>query len=109
MTEQKWQEIKGNIQDMFKVVEIDSEQLEEDGGINIEWIIFDGPLGRMRLEFESRPMIIDKKTNYSNRIGSETAVTYTYSPHERSTEFAVFKWDEGQEVWVEYSAENFLQ
>lgn len=94
---------------MFKVIELDSEHLDEDGGIDIEWVVFEGPLGLMRLEFESRPAVIDKKTNYSNRIGSESAVTYVYSETEKATTFGVFKWDEGQEVWVEYSGENFLQ
>jgi hypothetical protein len=107
MTIEKWQELKGTVQDMFTVTDLGSEHLDEDGGIDIEWLVFDGPLGKMRLEFEMRPVILDKKTNYSNRIGSETAVTYVYSETEKQTEFAAFKWDEGQEVWMEIGDGKF--
>ncbi|MCX6796769.1 MAG: hypothetical protein NTW06_04740, partial [Candidatus Falkowbacteria bacterium] len=76
MQPEKWTMIKGNIKDNFKVEDEGSEHLDEDGGIDIEFIEFHGPLGRMRLEYISQPVVIDKKTTYSRRIGSETKVDY---------------------------------
>jgi len=107
MTPEKWQNIKGNIKDNFSVEDEGATHLEDDGGIDIEYIVFKGPLGKMRLEFVSQPVVLDKKTTYSRRIGSETKVDYVYSEQERSTALHAYKWDENQEDWLEIDAANF--
>lgn len=107
MTKEKWREIIGNIKDNFKVEDEGKEHYEEGGGIDVEYIIFNGPLGRMKLEFISKPVVLDKKTKYSRRIGSETAVEYVYSPDEKSRRLKASKWDEGSDVWVEMEAKKF--
>lgn len=108
MLEEKWQAVVGNIKDNFEVEDSGSEHIDEEGGIDVEYIVFQGPLGRMRLEFVSKPMVLDKKTNYSKRIGSETQVTYVYSEDEKSTKMIAYKWDESGENWVEIEAGNFI-
>jgi hypothetical protein len=104
---EKWQEIIGNIKDNFKVEESGNEHLEDEGGVDVEYIVFDGPLGKMRLEFVSKPVILDKKTKYSNRIGSETVVDYIYSKEEKTHKLKAYKWDEALNDWVEMDAKNF--
>lgn len=104
MSPERWQEIIGNIKDNFSVIDKGSEHLTEGGGVDIEYIIFQGPLGKMRLEFISKPIIIDKKTTYSRRIGSETKVDYVYSQEEKSHLLKAYKWDEDQEEWIEIEA-----
>ncbi len=107
MTPEKWQNIIGNIKDNFSVEDEGQQQLEEEGGIEIKYIIFQGPLGRMKLEYISKPVVIDKKTTYSKRIGSETKVDYVYSPDEKSHKLTAYKWDEDDDVWVEMEAGMF--
>ena len=61
----------------------------------------------MKLEFISRPIVLDKKTKYAKRIGSQTAVEYIYSQEEKSHKLKIYKWDESQEDWLEMEAKNF--
>jgi hypothetical protein len=103
----KWQEIVGNIKDNFSVEETGKNHFEEEGGAEVEFIIFKGPLGRMKLEFIVKPVILDKKTKYSNRIGAETVVEYVYSLDEKTYKLKVYKWDEGVQDWAEMEAKNF--
>jgi hypothetical protein len=107
MLPERWQDIKGNIKDNFSVEDEGGEHLDEEGGIDIEYIVFKGPLGRMRLEFASKPVVIDKKTNYSKRIGSETKVDYIYSPEEKSHSMTAYKWNDLEDEWHEIDAGSF--
>lgn len=101
MSPEKWQQLKGQIQDQFKNIEIEQEQLPEPEQGEREIILFDGPLGKMRLEYYSRPMILDKITHGSRRIGSQPGVEYVYSPTEKVHQLKVYKWDDSQDDWLE--------
>src|SRR3989338_1734001 len=107
MSPEKWQQTVGNIKDNFKVEKKKKTNLDEAGGVDIEYIIFNGPLGRMKLEFITKPVIIDKKTKYSNRLGAETIVEYVYSPDEKSHKLKAYKWDEDVNDWLEMEAKKF--
>jgi hypothetical protein len=107
MTIEKWENIKGHIKDNFEVEGEGREHIEEGGGINVEYIEFHGPLGRMRIEFIDKPVILDKKTTYSKRIGSETGIEYVYSQTERTYHMNAYKWSEETDDWIEMEAKNF--
>jgi len=107
MSPERWQQIKGQVKDNFKVEEEGEEHEEEMGGTDIEFIIFQGPLGRMKLEFISKPVVVDKKTTYSHRIGANTKVDYVYSEDEKSHTLMAYKWDDGQASWVVMDAGSF--
>lgn len=107
MTKDRWQTILGQLKDNFEVEETGEEHVDDEGGVTIEFVIFKGPLGRMRLEFVSKPAVLDKKTTYSKRIGSETKVDYIYSKDERAETMTAYKWDDGIEEWVEMEASMF--
>lgn len=101
MTNDRWLEIRDIVKEKFGDVEAGVDQYEEEGGTTIEWLEFDGPLGSMRLEFESRPVILDKKTVGSNRMGSEAHVQYIYSPTEKTTKLYAYRFDSETEDWQE--------
>jgi len=107
MTPQKWLDIVSQIKDKFKIEEQKSRQLDDEGGITIEEVIFQGPLGRMRLEFITKPVVLDKKTTYSKRIGSSTKVDYVYSQQEKNYKLKAYRWDEVDQDWLEIEAKNF--
>ena len=107
MSPEKWEKIVGNIKDNFKVEADGKERFEDEDGLEVEYIVFAGPLGRIKLEFITRPVIIDKKTKYSNRIGAETVVEYVYSQDEKNHKLKAYKWDEALNDWLEMEAKKF--
>ncbi|MBI2459654.1 MAG: hypothetical protein HYV53_03835 [Parcubacteria group bacterium] len=107
MLPEKWREIAGQIKDNFKVEESGQEHFEDEGGADIEYLVFNGPLGRMKLEFISRPVILDKKTKYSKRLGASTVINYIYSPDEKFHKLKAYKWDEALNDWLEMEAKKF--
>ncbi len=107
MTKDKWKDILGNIKDKFEILEHEIEHLDEEGGIDIEFIVFKSPLGKVRLEYVEKPVILDKKTTYSKRIGSETKVDYIYSEEEKSRQMIAYKWNEEDDSWEEMNPNSF--
>ncbi|MDP2708902.1 MAG: hypothetical protein Q8O93_02525 [bacterium] len=107
MLPEKWQDIIGNIKDNFSVEATEKYHEEDEGGADVEYIIFKGPLGRMKLEFITKPVVLDKKTKYSNRLGAETVVEYVYSPDEKTHKLKAYKWDEALNDWLEMEAKSF--
>jgi len=107
MTNDRWQEILTQIKDSFEVEEEGTYENEEHGGTTTEFIVFNGPLGRLRLEFSSHPVLVDTKTKYSKRIGSETKVEYVYSSTEKSNTLLIYKYDEALGDWVEFKNNLF--
>ena len=107
MRPEKWENLIGDIKDKFEVEEHDKEHLDEQGGTDIEYIIFKGPLGRMKLEFITKPVILDKKTSYSRRIGSQVDIEYIYSEDEKTHRLTAYKWDTAQNEWIEIIADSF--
>lgn len=108
MMPEKWKTILGNIKDNFSVEDEGNFHIDEDGGVDIEYIEFNGPMGKIRLEFIIKPVILDKKTIYSNRIGSETKVNYVYSEDEKSHTLMAYKWSEESDDWEEMAANSFI-
>lgn len=107
MMPDKWEQIRGNIKDNFTVEDEGREHVEEEGGIDIEFIIFASPIGRVKLEYLTKPLVLDKKTTYSKRIGSETKVEYVYSEDEKSYIFKAYKWSDENDDWIEIDSSSF--
>ena len=107
MLPEKWQEIVGKIKDSFSVEASEKRHYDEAGGTDVESIIFSGPLGRMKLEFIVKPVVLDRKTRYSNRAGQQTVIEYVYSPEEKSHKLKAYKWDEAAGDWLEMKAGKF--
>jgi len=59
------------------------------------------------LEFVSKPVILDKKTTFSKRIGSDTAVEYIYSDTEKNQHLIAYTWSEAEDNWKEIDAKSF--
>ena len=106
MTLEKWQQIKGQILDGFKDAEIENQDLEEPEKGKKEIIIFNGPLGQMKIEFITKPVLLDKRTHGSRRIGSFTEVEYIYSDDEFTHSLKAYKWDDNKDDWTEIDLKN---
>lgn len=108
MTLEKWEEIKQKILSSFEILNqetLNNEERHED----TEAIEFIGPSGKMKVEWITRPKVLDKKTQYSNRIGSSVSVDYVYSPDEVTHTFKVYNWNEALEDWQEIKPGAFVQ
>ena len=101
MTPEKWQQIKVQIQNTFKEADITKESLEEPEKGERETILFESPLGQTKLEYLVRPVVLEKRTHGSRRIGSQPEVEYIYSTEEFSHQLKAYKWDDEQGDWLE--------
>lgn len=61
----------------------------------IEWVVFQGPQGRMKLERTTRPVVIDRKVQYSKRIGGDVEEELVFSETEKSHRVALYRWRDG--------------
>jgi hypothetical protein len=107
MTREKWDRIKGNILDTFEILDKGVDRYEEEGGVEVDFVEFNSPLGKTRLELVEKPIVLGKKTIYSHRGGSDTGVEYIYSPTEKSSRLVAYKWDDNLNDWLEINAEKF--
>jgi len=107
MTDEKWKDIIAKIKDGFELVDHRTEDLPEKAGPGtVEIVEFKGPLGLMKLERTTQPLVIDKKTIGSRRIGSDTTVEYIYSDTEEVHKFKAFRFDEANDTWIEMEMER---
>lgn len=102
MNDEKWQFIIGHIKDNFELISHITQDLPEEAGPGtVEIVEFKGPLGLMRLERTTQPLVIDKKTIGSRRIGSHTEVQYIYSDTEKIHKLKIFRQDPNGNDWLE--------
>jgi len=64
-------------------------------------------LGLIKLEYVTRPVVLDKKMNYSRRIGSESNAEYVFSEDEKTSRLIAYKWEENKKEWIEIDADSF--
>ena len=103
MNDDKWQDILLKVKEKFT---IEDQTTAEDPDIErskIETVIFNSPIGRIKMVRTTTPRVLDKKTVYSRRAGSDMAVQYDYSDTEFVQNLKIFKWDDLQEDWVKAS------
>jgi len=69
-----------------------------------EIVEFESPLGRIKLEKNSRPKVIDKKVLHTKRIGGRVAVDFVYSDEEKVEELKIYRLKNDE--WAEISPED---
>jgi len=106
MTKDRWQEIKTNIRDNFGIDDQYEQDLEPG---TAEVIEFDGPQGKMLLSFSTKPKLLDKKTSFSNRAGSDVKVDYVYSDKDTVSYLEAYTWSDDKDDWIKLDSENLFQ
>lgn len=96
MTPEKWQEIKEMAREKFNVLEKGEENLEPG---KMEWFVFEGPTGRIRLEFYQRPKVIDRKMIIAKRIGASGKEELIYGDEEVCY-LKAYRWQDNE--WKEF-------
>ena len=105
MTKERWQEIKAHIKENFGI----EDEYEQDTEPGIaELIEFVGPEGRMLVSFVTKPKLLDKKTSFSNRAGSDVKVDYIFSEDEFVSYLEVYKWSEDKDDWIKLDSDDLF-
>jgi hypothetical protein len=113
MQDDKWEPLKEELERKFKVIDtrIDDLYAETQNGPvvsgRVEIIEFETPLGLIKLERESRPVVLEKKEFYSHQQNKSARTEYKFSETEFSHKIKAYKWDNYEEVWREMDAEAF--
>jgi len=107
MRPERWEEIVEMVKANFDVEDQGEIRDEDRAGSIVEYIVFNGPLGKLRLEFETHSAVVDTKTKYHKRIGSETEVEYVYSPTDKVHSLNIFRWDDATEDWRPFETKAF--
>jgi hypothetical protein len=113
MTQEKWQEIKENVKKQFGIEEEGREDLIVETGEGAvkqgeaEFVIFEGPMGRMKLELQKKPRLEEKKFHYSHQQGQSARVEYKFSEDETVLTFKAYKWDDREDEWKEIESSSF--
>ena len=114
MTEEKWQDIKGMAKDKFKILEEKTEPLELKTGLTEtqeigtkEVLVFQSPIGKVKLEYHVKPVVLERKEHYSRRMGATANTEYVLSNNEFVRRMEAYKWEDDQ--WQKIDSSSFIQ
>jgi len=97
MQAERWGEIVDKVKSSFEVIDHThgTDELDE-----IETLTFQSPLGRIKLELVTRPVVLDKKiVGGYRRAAGKAHYEYTYSDTEKSHRLTAYKEVDGE--WEE--------
>ena len=104
MHDDQWKDTRAMVRQKFKVLDEGREEIEDIPGAFVEFIEFETPQGKMRLERTTKPAVLDKKTVYSKTAGRASQIEYTYSPDEIVHRLEAFRFNEQKGDWEEMRA-----
>ena len=112
METDKWEGLKEELKRKFKILEETTEDIlgeTSDGPVKLgvaEVLIFESPIGKIKLTRESKPAVLGKKEYYSHQAGKSARTEYTYSDTEFSHKLKAYKWHDDEDEWKEIDAAN---
>ncbi|OGB75391.1 hypothetical protein A2810_03020 [candidate division Kazan bacterium RIFCSPHIGHO2_01_FULL_49_10] len=105
MKDEKWGEVLDRILTNFKVL---SREQTKEGVSDIETLIFEAPIGKIKMVRTVKPVVLDKKIIGAHRRGKSAAqYEYIYSPDEKSSTLAVYREVGGE--WEAVDADNLIK
>lgn len=106
MTKEKWGIVLENIERKFEILD---RGIDEGYGQRTEWIEFENPQGKMRLEWIEKPRMTGFKTAYSKRLGTSAGkVEQTESKSEKVNFVRAYIFSEEKNDWEEMKADALL-
>ena len=95
------------ITERFEVHEQGSEQLPEYPNGKREFIVFESPVGKVRLERTTKPRTVGQRAVTSRRIGGTTKVESQYDLHDMVHFITASRWDAAAGTWRAIDASSF--
>lgn len=116
MIPEKWENIKGMVKDKFPDTKNTTEPITQKIGLTEsqeigqkEVLIFTSPIGKIKLEYLVKPVIIDKKEHYSKRMGTSAKTEYILSESEFSRHMDAYKFNDDNNQWEKIDSNSFTQ
>lgn len=108
-----WETMKEGLRKKFEVEEegVEDLMLETQDGLvkkgSGDFIVMNTPVGKIKLSFEKKPLLLDKKEHFSHRAGQNARIEYNFSETEFTYKLRAYKWDDIDDEWDEIDAEKF--
>ncbi len=106
MTQEKWEQIKELVKNKFGFETEEIVPLDDGSGGEAEVVVFKNELGRIKLEWTTKPRTLGEKTVYSKRIGSSVKIDKVYDENETVCFLKVYR--EIGDDWQEIKADNLF-
>ena len=104
MLEERWGEILDKVLSSFEVIEHTKEKEEL---AEIETVVFQSPVGKVKLVRILKPAVIDKKVTGATRMGKSRAkFEYIYSDTEKVSKLEAYKEVDGE--WETIDPDNLI-
>ncbi|HYC80002.1 MAG TPA: hypothetical protein VEC17_03160 [Candidatus Binatia bacterium] len=109
----KWEQLKESLKQKFEIEDEGTEDLTmdtQDGEVvkgSANFVVMQTPVGKVKLSFEKKPLVLEKKEHFSHRAGQAARVEYVFSDKEFTYKLKAYKWNDIDEDWDEIDAENF--
>lgn len=107
MNRDKWLNIIQLVESKFRINKEYKQKLGDEIPGEKHVIEFNGPMGKMKMEWTSKARLKDVKTLYSDRIGSGVKINKIYDNEDEVNYMQVFKWDEIGGEWQEIKSDMF--
>lgn len=96
MNDAKWGEIVDRVADSFGIKEQGREELTDVPNGYVEFIVFDSPMGHIRLEREVTPKVEGTHVSGGSKYGAGSLVEKIYSDSETVKTFMAWKEVDGE-------------
>ncbi len=103
----KWENLKETLRKNFKVLTEETSPGEHENE-TIERLEVESPIGKVKLEWISKPKVLDVRATYAKRGKSVSDIKYIYSDKETVHTLKVYKWDEAKNDWQPFDVSEFL-
>ncbi len=98
MQDERWYDLVDRIQTQFQVDHETRQPLERGPGER-HVLEFQSPMGRLKLERISRPVVLERRARYSKRANTEATEEFVYSDTESTHRVNLYRWVAGS--WEE--------
>jgi len=105
MYQGKWEDLIDKIEKLFGFIEHTTKEYPERR-MTVETAVFEGASGRIKLQRTVKPVVLDQKTTYSKRIGSEVTTEYVLSEDEYVDTVCFYRWDDLAREWEQIDMED---
>lgn len=106
MNDSKWADVLDKVESQFAIEERGIEELGDVPNGKLEFVVFTSPMGRIRLERETRPRVESTKTIGGSKYGAASMVEKVYSHTDTVNDFAA--WREVGGEWEPMNADGLI-
>lgn len=106
MNDDKWAELVDRVGSQFGILEEGDESIKDVPNGRREFVIFEGPMGKMMIERMTRPKVMGEKSFGGSKYGAGAGIEKIYSTDETTKTIKVYKDDDGD--WIAVDATGLV-